>query len=313
MSEKSYNSLKKIILKICLTLFCTFLAFLLLDIIVYSIDWIALKKHNEKFGGYLIPYKYSLSLNKYSYDYILDEKYYRKPTNTQSNLKPIYIFGCSFAYGEGLSDNETIDANLAKITKRPVYNFAYPGFSVQHMLYQLENIDFSKYKKPEYIIYFYMQDHLRRIQTPFMQPHETNRYPIYYTNNKGDFVFKKNRFDIPFYIVKKIQCFYAKYKTTSPDFEKNNNDLLKNHFLKANSIIKEKFPDSKFIIVLYEQESIKNKAVFNDLKKYGIEVISTKEITSEKLSDKKYKLIDNHPSALAWKEITPKLVKTTGM
>ena len=52
---------------------------------------------------------------------------------------PLAIMGCSFAYGLGLSKNETLADQLAKKTNRIVYNLGVTGSSPREMLYILRN------------------------------------------------------------------------------------------------------------------------------------------------------------------------------
>ena len=54
----------------------------------------------------------------------------RKPDNENFKNPPILLFGCSFAYGEYLAQNQTFSYKLSKLLNSPVYNRAIPGFGV---------------------------------------------------------------------------------------------------------------------------------------------------------------------------------------
>ena len=72
--------------------------------------------------------------NPNSYD-----KDYRKPSIVHnSTKKPIVLFGCSFAAGSGLKDDETLSARISQLTNRSVYNRGDEGLGPQMMLYQLQ-------------------------------------------------------------------------------------------------------------------------------------------------------------------------------
>ena len=298
--------MNKILLKTFLTVICSIIIFTVIDFCAYTIDWFEIKKLHDKYGTWLIPYKYSWVLDSDPYSYIISKSSFRPPVNTQSKKEAVYIFGCSFAYGESLQENKTFASQIAKLTNRPVYNFAFPGFSIQHTLYQLENMDFSEYPPPKYVIYIYIDDHIRRMLTDFMQPHELNMYPIYKPDKNGNLVFQNKSRITPsiFYIVKKLQCTYAKYKADSPHYAKENAVLMEKHFLKANELIKELFPDAKFVVLLYQPKNFQDKEVIKELEENGITVISTDNLSSENLSEKKYKLIDSHPSEKVWQLLT---------
>jgi hypothetical protein len=53
----------------------------------------------------------------------------------------ILFFGGSFTYGEGVGDDETLPAQVGKITKGRyrVYNFGLHGYGPQHMLAAVEH------------------------------------------------------------------------------------------------------------------------------------------------------------------------------
>ena len=297
--------------KILISLIITAIIFLTADFCSYVTDWNELKKQHEKFGTYLPDFSYSYILDKDPYSYILQRSTFRKPLNEFSKLEPIYIFGCSFAYGEKLKDNETFGAKLAAYTGRPVYNFAYPGFSIQHMLYQLENMKFPPTKQPKYIIYVYISDHLRRMRTEFIQPEQTTRYPLYKEKN-GELVFKKISSLSPsiFYIARKFKCFYAKYMANSKFFYNKNMELLEKHFLKAEKLIHKKYPGSQFIIILYNPDKKEQKYSWKNLKKKNVKIISTDEIIENNLNNDEYKLKDSHPSKKVWEVLTPVFLKS---
>ena len=83
---------------------------------------------------------------------------------------PIVLLGCSFAYGHILPDNEILSARLVEKAKRTVYNLGYPGWGVQNIIYLLQNNELFKNPKKlskgegtQYFIYWYINDHLRRM------------------------------------------------------------------------------------------------------------------------------------------------------
>ena len=299
--------------KVIVTILLSFLIFIIIDYSSYNTDWNELKKLHEKYGTYLIPYNYTWILDPDPYSYILSEDFFRKPINVNSKKEPIYIFGCSFAYGEKLSDTENFGYLLGEATKKPIYNFSFPGFSIQHTIYQLENMSFSNIPKPKYVIYVYMFDHIRRMYTKFMQPHEINRYPYYKFDKNKNLVFQKQpNFSLSnFYIVKKLLCYQAKYKAESKKYEKENFQFAEQHFLRINELLKEKFPDSQFIILFYELRDAERNYNWEKLKKEGINIIYTGNLTNEDLSSEKYQLPDSHPSKEAWKLLVPKFIKKT--
>ena len=141
------------------------LGILLLLSFIISLDYFfyysykGTNKNAKSLKDYVLNYK-NKTQNEINAKYIFDndrDRKFRTAQNIKSSLKPVLIFGASSVYGLNLDENETVSYNLAKLTKRPVYNRTKPEASLNHMYYQLSNNDFYKIvPKPEYILYFYV-------------------------------------------------------------------------------------------------------------------------------------------------------------
>lgn len=68
------------------------------------------------------------------------------------------------------------------------------------------------------------------------------------------------------------------------------------------------YPDTEFIILIYNPAKEESKYNLENLHKLGIKTIFTSELTSDKLEGK-YILPDSHPSALAWQVLTPRFIE----
>ncbi len=51
---------------------------------------------------------------------------------------PVLFFGCSFTFGEGVGDTETLPASLGRISGEGMANFGFHGYGPHHMLRALE-------------------------------------------------------------------------------------------------------------------------------------------------------------------------------
>jgi hypothetical protein len=80
--------------------------------------------------------------------------------------KATLFFGCSFMFGEGLNDDETIPWIFSKLTDQRAYNFSAPGYAPNHMLAMLENDYFDSTLNREYdnanIVIMLINEHLYR-------------------------------------------------------------------------------------------------------------------------------------------------------
>ncbi len=132
--------------------------------------------------------------NKLEYSLFLSsfDEYYKEfdfrpvsyPENPDKTKNPIILFGCSYVWGNGLDEKNTLSEKLAEYTKRIVYNRGIKGGSFQHMLYQSE--DNTRYynevntKNPDYIIFVFEYDLLRRLYKYIFEPW----YPYLYLRYK---------------------------------------------------------------------------------------------------------------------------------
>lgn len=77
------------------------------------------------------------------YDVVYTTDQYRRRTVQQAYLptnKHLILFGCSFAFGEGLNDQETLQYQLQQhLSGYNIYNYAVHGYGPQQMLALLES------------------------------------------------------------------------------------------------------------------------------------------------------------------------------
>lgn len=90
----------------------------------------------------------------YSINEIIAEIPFREPNGLNYKKNNIIIFGCDFAEGLGLSDEQTFAAKLSEFTKRPVYNRAVGGGGIQHAIMQIQTYSLDKVvKNSDYAIF----------------------------------------------------------------------------------------------------------------------------------------------------------------
>lgn len=265
---------------------------------------------------------YSLKSNKFTLKNIT----FRPIENANSPKRPIIIFGCSYAYGYNFDNKETISHIMAQFSTRPIINRACCGWGIQHMIYQLKNVDFTKfaqllgageYKPPKYVFFVLMEEycHFQRLKyTCFTAPN--NDYYLSYIVKNGKLVqrepfgkiYLKSNFLTYFY-----NNYYIKNKVLK-DFNNKNIelfDLFILHFKIANELIKEKFgKDTKLIILTFEDT--KKELWQKELEKNGIDVIDIAEtLNTKNLKDENLEFFYPpqcpHPTGKLWKTLLPKL------
>ena len=144
---------------------CIVVFLLILEISIY---WIYVYKNIKHFNSTDFelprPYQYSLKYNYFRNVYNT-KTLFKKPINFGDKHK-ILLFGCSFAYGAQLAENEAFDYRLAKKYNSTVYNRSMPGWGLHLMYYQMENNSLNALnidKDVDTIIYVYIDDHINRL------------------------------------------------------------------------------------------------------------------------------------------------------
>lgn len=253
------------------------------------------------------------------------EKYYsfREPSGVEEykNAKPIWLFGCSFAYGVNKQGDTPLEDSfgyiLSKYTKRPVYNRAFPSWGVQHMYYQLEKGKiFDELPEPEYVIYVYIADHFRRTQKIVYDVWSDGEYLRY--KIKDGKLEKINGVLIPlwkFYPVKLWLTHLEYYIRLKPENNDKNFDIIEKLFIESKKLIQQRYPNTKFIILKYDGNDgfdrwSLNTPRWKELSDDGFIVIDADKLINKSLTSPEYLSNDNyHPSAKAWVDISKKLNK----
>lgn len=290
--------------KLLILLIASFILLPLLDFISYTADYCATFQRKQKIQAVKSHFIYKFRLNECNIKPILNKEVFRKPININSPLQPIYIFGCSFAYGHYLKNEETFGAQLAKLTEKPVYNFASPGWSIQHFLFLLQNLDFPQ-RPPEYIFYIYMTDHIRRMNAKWFSAIDSDVY-LTYKNQKG-----KLTLYTPFsymYIYRKITALNNTQKSNDIKRKKENFAKFSYYIDKIQQEIQNKWKSSKFIIIVYDDY---HNYDWSSIEQKGIQVIKAYEYID--INDTKYIRKDLHPTAEAWNILTPLIIKEAGI
>lgn len=224
----------------------------------------------------------------YDVTYTTDKNSFRQ---TKGNIKGnTYIFmGCSFMFGEGLNDDETVPYYFSQLSDFK-YNVINAGLksSATYIAYALlksdkfiECID----TKIEYIIYEFFSDHIYR---------NLVGTSIIYKIDNGNLVETDEGYPVEIFTNKLLQF---KYK-------EDGLNLTTKLLEEMDKLAKEKYY-SKFLVVLYETYDHDNitKEIKESLDKAKIENIYTK-IKKDEHDEDYYRIKnDNHPTKNANKEI----------
>lgn len=304
----------KIIKYITINLLLVFFTIFLIELFLFTKDYLS------------IEYEYKFNWNNYfsemhqrytNINRIIFKNSFRKPIIPQENSSsglPIILLGCSFAYGEGLNEDENFSGVLSKFTKRAIYNLARGGHSQKTSLYILRenfnntNEDILKNNNQvEYVIYTYIDNHLRRLYVNVAFSPVPD-YKIVKENNNLHLKYKKNYFYKNLYLYKNLTEFI--YKIKMKQDANNVFNIFCLYIKEINNEIKTKFNanghETQLVILVYQNNGIED---WDILRKEGIIVIDINELLGFDINQDEYQLSDFHPNAKAWEVITPELIK----
>lgn len=162
--------------------------------------------------------------------------------------------------------------------------------------------------KVKYIIYVFIEAHIKRMYSQLLEPSETDLRLADYKYKNGRFIFNnpyKGRFRI-LYLRDKFKSRERKLK------DKDNQLKLFEQYLKEikrlNALTFGR--EIKFIIINYNDEY--NNYYYNNLHRFsgGFECIQMTNLLKGRIEEAEYKLSDGwHPSAKVWEEAVPKLTE----
>lgn len=243
-----------------------------------------------------------------------------KPFNTEiyrnsfikNSANNILWFGCSFAEGAGLNDNQTPCYKISQLTGKSCINKAKGATGTQFMYYQImdDNI-MNNAKSVEYVIYTFIWNHIQRLYNYQVNP-LIDMFNLRYKIIDGNLVDITPQFN-PLYssfFVKRIlnKIVYEQAKDESYNF-KLFNRIMKETY----NISQKRYPNSKFIFIEFPELSKKELPDYEvkELESYGINVVRVKDILGNiDIYDPKYWLPDNiHPTEQAWDLILPTIVE----
>lgn len=246
------------------------------------------------------------------YDVIYSiDKYSRRiapALNKESRVNDAIFFGCSFTYGEGLQDDQSIPARFA--ARAPAfmpYNYAFHGGSAADMLTKLKS-GTLKGEIPEKngaLVYIFIDAHIQRVIGSMSVAGSWGKEHPYYDLNSKDAVIDKGDFltGRPFlthlYIILSKSKLINFFKIDFPlRLSSRNIHLTARVIEESFRAYKEQFPAGHFYVVIYPG-SLQGKFLIPELSKMGIETVDYSGLIN--VRDMRYVLApeDLHPSALA--------------
>lgn len=237
----------------------------------------------------------------------------------ENTMKPIILFGCSFAHGSQLEWEQTFAYKLSKKTKRNIYNRAIGACGIQHMYYMLTHSEFYETlpKNPEYIIYVYIPTQMMRLSN-YVYPSEmvSNGPYLHYDIKEKELVLRKEITQLyKSFLFKRLMAeIDEKNHATNPNVREKNSELAIKLFVESKKMLLEKYPKTKFVILRYNvdydgEEGFENPKMWEELEKEGFIIIKSRDLIGRNYREDETTMDNIHPSEAAWDLLVPKLVE----
>lgn len=229
------------------------------------------------------------------------------------------LFGCSFAYGTQLKENETFAYKFSQLTKRNVYNKSLETCGIQHMYYLLTHPDFFNElpKNPEYAIFIYIPSQLDRLNN-YIFPCKilTNGPYLHYDLKNNNLKLRKE-------ITQAYKSFLFKRLLSKIDeindckkdsIKQKNMNLAVELFSKSKTLLEEKYPNIKFIILNFNSEaagdtSAEMPQMWEILKNNGFRIINSQDLAGRVFTQDDTTPDNIHPNEAVWDLLVPKIVE----
>jgi len=279
--------------------------------------------HNNDILGYGPMKNQTISWKRYSGNDLIFDVSYTIDSNGLRVSPPyregangcIVFFGCSYTFGDGVNDNETMPYLVGPKTdgKFRVYNFGYRGYGPHQMLASIEHglvADIIECE-PEYVIYTAIIEQAFRSAGRAVWDWHGPKYSI---NGNGEVVYLGHFDDEKFsesYITKKIKNQLKKSNLITRLFFKiiNKNDirLMVGIIDASKRALTTNYPRCEFHVILWNKPKIRIvEELISGLKGKGIRVHLVSDILSDyydKMSKYQISQIDDHPNQLAYEII----------
>ena len=242
------------------------------------------------------------------------------PSYSKNDLARAIVFlGCSYAFGSGLEDDETLPYQLGVQSRGRyrTFNFSFEGYSPAQMLAEIEHgmvrrvVDGS----PQYAYYVAIPHHVWRVagRVPWIQ-HEP-RYVLDANGNvhqEGFFEVRKTwaeRLGIARRVVGQLEK-SALWRLLSMSESRVTDDDVRLYFAmvrRSQELVKTQYPGVQFRIILWPNQDVpQERAVYEEMREQFRRMEIPVDLVEDILPDyhasrEKFQISssDDHPSALA--------------
>lgn len=242
------------------------------------------------------------------------------PQSTPDAGRFILFFGCSYVWGEGVAEDETLPAHAARLMPGVrVYNYGFSGYGPQQMLAKLESGELPRElpEKSGTLVYVFMCDHVRRAVGALRMWAQWGRHFPYYTIDDDGALVRRGSFFTGrpwrsrFYDTLKREQIMAYFNVDIPIRTRPEDTVLAARIVSAaRDRFLDAWPDGRFLTLIYpwipecKGDSASFTAALTDA---GVEVLDYSNLLD--MTAPGYRIPhDLHPAAQAHHAVAERLL-----
>lgn len=288
----------------------------------------AFLQDDEALGYKLIPNNNTIAIarNKngilYDVSYGIDSLSRRIVPNVSYNQNKKYavFFGCSFTFGQGVNENETLSFFLAKYdSSLNTYNYGNPGYGVQQMLKRLESDNFKNEIAGDsgMMLYIFMNEHIDRATGSFLTSSTfAGDFPHYVLKNDSLIqkqTFRKNNpvLSLIYAILQKsylLQYFKIDFPLRLMKKKYSDNDYQLTAKIIEESFMnyEKKFHNNNFYMIIYPGM---DNGIKKYLRKFQDHILDYSALVNYYADERYHIPFDYHPAALTNEIVIKQFIK----
>jgi|GEM_PF-1398702 len=224
------------------------------------------------------------------------------------------ITGCSFAFGYGLNEQETISHFIDSLTGKRPYNYAVSGYGTQQTLELLRSRDLhSEIDEPNgVLIHLFIDDHIKRlIGSRRLIKLWASHFPYYYLDGNelkrnGSF-WSGRHVQSRFYRAISESAFIGLFDIDVPWFVTDGHLKLFSTVLgEAKKEFLKQYPEGRFVVIIGPNSKLAPR-VKNVLEEINMEVLDCANLLDKEKKEYKIHWTEGHPSTKYHLEIADTL------
>ena len=211
--------------------------------------------------GHSVGYEHGKVVYDVTYTINADGLRIAPPLIVANPASSILFFGCSFTFGEGLSDEQTMpyQTGLQSGGQYPIYDFSLHGYAPNQMLAAIESGKVRQvvHTRPRYIIYSALPDHIARVAGKVPYGKHSPRYllrsdgSVQLDGHFDDEAKSRSRLAASFYGQLRKSALYLWIGNIRPGTNDNDLRLMLALVRESRDRLKEEYPEADFHVILW--------------------------------------------------------------